>query len=218
MSDEQEILSHHPSPITHRSSDRAQLRRTMRAQRNAVAAPARRIVARAVARHISHAQLLHKGQRIAVYAAFDGEIDLTPLVRIAKRAQCVLYAPRIVNMRARKMEFVELSSQIRASGVHSHQKSIREPRTHLQRRINPRLLDVVFVPVVAFDMHGWRLGFGAGFYDRKFQFLRRSFKKKPLLIGVAYEFQCVQQQKSQPWDIFLDAVVTENGLHRCYTR
>jgi 5-formyltetrahydrofolate cyclo-ligase len=74
---------------------------------------------------------------------------------------------------------------------------------------------VVLLPLVAFDMHGWRLGFGAGFYDRKLSFLRRKFCRKPLLIGVGYEFQRVPPQTPGAWDVLLDAVVTERGFQRC---
>ena len=198
-------------------SDRTQLRLAMRQQRKAIPESIRNATAHAIARHLSRA-LLTKGQRIAVYAAFDGEIDLAPIVRLAKRAQCNVYAPRIVNMRARTMEFIELAtrdSYKATSGYKTNRFSILEPRSNLQRRIDPRLLDVVLVPLVAFDAHGWRLGFGAGFYDRKFGFLRRRFRPKPLLIGVGYEFQRVPRQTPSPWDVLLNAVVTERGIQCC---
>jgi 5-formyltetrahydrofolate cyclo-ligase len=71
------------------------------------------------------------------------------------------------------------------------------------------------MPVVAFDAHGWRLGFGAGFYDRKFGFLRHGFRRKPVLVGVGYEFQRLACQNPRPWDVLLDYVLTERGLQRC---
>ena len=206
MSDEQETRTHH-------SLARPQLRLTMRQQRKALPQSARHAASYAIARHLMHTRLLAPGRRIAVYAAFDGEIDLTPFVRIAKRARCVVYAPRIVNMRARRMQFIELAPH---AGYKRNQFSILEPHNNLKKRIDPRLLDVVLIPVVAFDAHGWRLGFGAGFYDRKFAFLRRGFRTKPLLIGVGYEFQRVPPQIPSSWDVLLDRVVTERGLHRCH--
>jgi 5-formyltetrahydrofolate cyclo-ligase len=110
------------------------------------------------------------------------------------------------------MEFVELDVR---QGQRRNRHSIPEPRVQLHRRIDPRLIDIVFVPVVAFDTHGWRLGFGAGFYDRKFAFLRRGFRRKPILIGVGYEFQRLPQQVAHPWDVLLDYAVTERGVQRC---
>jgi 5-formyltetrahydrofolate cyclo-ligase len=53
---------------------------------------------------------------------------------------------------------------------------------------------------------------GAGFYDRYFAFLRtRPASRRPQLIGIAYSFQQVVSLTPQPWDVPLDAVVTEKG-------
>jgi len=213
MRDEQETRTHHPPPIASPTLDRNALRLAMRQQRKAVPQLVRHAVAHSIAWHLSRSRLLAKGQRVAVYAAFDGEIDLTSVVRQAQRIRCTLYAPRIVNMRARRMEFIKL---LKDSGNKRNRHAILEPRTNLEQRINPRLLDVVLLPVLAFDVQGWRLGFGAGFYDRKFAFRRRAFKRKPLLIGIGYEFQRVTPQTPSPWDVLLDAVVTERGIRRCY--
>jgi 5-formyltetrahydrofolate cyclo-ligase len=194
----------HTSDPAPASPERRQLRLAMRRQRNATPLPARRAAAHAVAGHLARAQLFVRNARIAVYEAFDGEIDLRPTVARARRAGCALYAPHIVDMRARRMHFVELSK----IGTHAR----------LQRRIDPRMLDVVLVPLVAFDVHGWRLGFGAGFYDRKFAFMRRGPRNKPLLIGIGYEFQRVPAQHPEPWDVSLHAVATERGLYRVRAR
>jgi len=71
----------------------------------------------------------------------------------------------------------------------------------------------VLVPLVAFDDAGNRLGMGAGYYDRSFAF-RRAAPSPPLLVGVGYEFQRVPALAAQPWDVPLDAVLTERGLQR----
>ena len=191
------------------SSDRPLLRRALRQQRNDVPKAVQDTTARAVARSIVASQLLRTAQRIAVYSAFDGEIDLAGVIAHAKRIGCTVYAPRIVTLRSRKMHFIEID---RVALRKLDTRSLVEPRMHLHRRVDPRLLDIVFVPLVAFDDRGWRLGFGAGFYDRAFAFKRRTWRRRPLLVGVAYEFQRVSLQKPSPWDVLLDAVVTERGL------
>ncbi len=176
----------------------------MRQRRKSVSKPLRVHAAYSIARRLKGMQLLRKGRRIAVYKAIDGEIDLTPFVRHAQRVGCAVYTPRILNMRSRKMEFVAWSRQARAVSAHLS-------------RINPRHLDVVLVPLIAFDVHGWRLGFGAGFYDRKFAFMRRGFLRRPRLIGIAYDFQLTQPQTPRPWDVLLHAVVTEQRIYPCRT-
>ena len=73
-------------------------------------------------------------------------------------------------------------------------------------------LDVVLVPLVAFDRRGGRLGMGGGYYDATFAFLAsRTCWHEPKLVGVAFSFQEVPHIDSDPWDIPLSAVVTERG-------
>jgi 5-formyltetrahydrofolate cyclo-ligase len=75
-------------------------------------------------------------------------------------------------------------------------------------------LDVVVLPVVGFDPRGNRLGMGAGYYDRA---LRRRLERgaawrRPLLVGVAFACQQLDDIPASPWDVPLDLVVTERGV------
>ena len=196
--------------------ERPLLRRTLRRQRNTLASSTRREASLAVMRRILRLRWLHPGARVALYDAFDGELDLAPVMRLAARRRCAIYTPRIRNLQRGRMDFVEVSGP----PVAAHARSIvpRQPFVGRYRYIDARDLDVVLVPIVAFDMHGWRLGFGAGFYDRKFSFRRRAARVKPLLVGVGYEFQRVGRLEPGAWDVPLDAVVTERALYRCRRR
>jgi 5-formyltetrahydrofolate cyclo-ligase len=71
---------------------------------------------------------------------------------------------------------------------------------------------VVFVPLLAFDGAGYRLGYGAGYYDRTLEALVA--QGSALALGVAYAGQEVRELPRQPHDRRLDAVVTENGVRR----
>jgi 5-formyltetrahydrofolate cyclo-ligase len=56
---------------------------------------------------------------------------------------------------------------------------------------------------------------GGGFYDRSFAFKKGpGRRKKPVLIGIAYQFQQVDELPRQPWDVPLDAVVTDTHLKK----
>jgi 5-formyltetrahydrofolate cyclo-ligase len=90
---------------------------------------------------------------------------------------------------------------------------IMEPQ--LGGRIDPRDLDLVLTPLVAFDDRGVRLGVGRGYYDRAFKFLRhRSHWRRPKLLGVAYELQRVGPLTPSSWDVPLWGVVTETEVRR----
>jgi 5-formyltetrahydrofolate cyclo-ligase len=69
---------------------------------------------------------------------------------------------------------------------------------------------VLLVPLLAFDRHGWRLGYGGGFYDRTLAVLRAA--GPTVAIGVAFAGQAVEAVPHDPaTDARLDAVVTEDG-------
>ena len=78
---------------------------------------------------------------------------------------------------------------------------------------NIRHFDLILVPLVAFDRNGNRLGMGGGFYDRALAFKNHnSSLRRPRLIGVAHHFQEVDEINPQPWDVRLDAILTDREL------
>ena len=70
------------------------------------------------------------------------------------------------------------------------------------------LPDVLLVPLVAFDKHKYRIGYGGGYYDR---YLAKVQKKKKLLtIGFAFSFQQIKKGYRNKFDKKLDFIITEN--------
>jgi 5-formyltetrahydrofolate cyclo-ligase len=73
--------------------------------------------------------------------------------------------------------------------------------------------DVVLVPLLAFDVRGYRLGYGGGFYDRSLEALRRV---KPILaIGLAYDELRLDGVPHLDYDEPLDWVLTPSGPIKC---
>jgi 5-formyltetrahydrofolate cyclo-ligase len=72
--------------------------------------------------------------------------------------------------------------------------------------------DVLLVPLLAFDRAGYRLGYGAGFYDRTLERLRRS--KRVTAIGIGFAGQEVDSVPRDQYDQPLDWLVTENFVLR----
>ena len=70
--------------------------------------------------------------------------------------------------------------------------------------------DVILAPLLAFDRHGYRLGYGGGFYDRTIENLRQT--KSVSVFGVAYAAQEMNRVVRGPFDQPLDAVITELGV------
>jgi 5-formyltetrahydrofolate cyclo-ligase len=70
--------------------------------------------------------------------------------------------------------------------------------------------DVTIAPVVGFDPQCYRLGYGGGFFDRTLA----SLPRKPRVFGIGYELQAIPTIHPLPHDIVMDAIVTEEGVHR----
>jgi 5,10-methenyltetrahydrofolate synthetase len=70
--------------------------------------------------------------------------------------------------------------------------------------------DAVLLPMNGWDTQGYRLGYGAGFFDRTLA----SLAKRPVTIGVSYELAQLDTIYPQSWDIPMDYVVTERGVYR----
>jgi 5-formyltetrahydrofolate cyclo-ligase len=71
--------------------------------------------------------------------------------------------------------------------------------------VTPRAL---IIPLLGFDEAGYRLGYGAGYYDRTLA----SFAEKPLCVGVGFELARMETIHPLPHDIPMDFIVTEAGL------
>lgn len=88
---------------------------------------------------------------------------------------------------------------------------IREPKTEYIRLSESKLIDLVIVPGVSFDVSGNRIGFGAGYYDRFMKRLRHDAVKAAL----AYSFQVTDAIPSDKYDIPMDYIITEKGTISC---
>ncbi len=67
----------------------------------------------------------------------------------------------------------------------------------------------LLIPPIGFDLHGYRLGYGGGYFDRTLA----AMAPQPLKIGVAFELSRISTIQSQPHDIPMDFIVTEAGVH-----
>jgi len=72
------------------------------------------------------------------------------------------------------------------------------------------LPDTVLLPMNGFDRRGFRLGYGAGYFDRTLA----ASTRRPSVIGVTFELAAIDTIFPQPHDIPVDFVVTERGLYR----
>ena len=142
---------------------------------------------------------------IAMYIANDGEIDPVEAMHWCWSNDKTVYVPVIPEGAGRNLAFAELRSDTRFT---ENRFGIREPDVPMETMLPSHQLDLVLLPLVAFDAKGNRVGMGGGYYDKTFEFLKDRLQDKPKLVGLAHELQRVETIAAEQWDIPLSVVVT----------
>lgn len=184
--------------------DREALRRAGRHARMHLSA---RYRAYAAHRAAIHARLLaHRLQArsIGAYIAYGSELDTQPLLTmLCAQPRTTLCLPRVT--RDGQMVFQQWSGGPLRTGAFGIPSPVSGPRCFAG------VLDLLLLPLVAFDRAGSRLGAGAGYYDR---YLAKAPRHRPFICGYAFAAQEVDAIERAPWDIPLQGIVTERGFRR----
>lgn len=147
---------------------------------------------------------LQSSMSVGAYLANDGEIDPSLLVEMLQSQQKRVALPCIDIERQNSLKFAPYQA---STQLVTNQFGIKEPQNGPW--ISPTELDLVLLPLVAFDLKGNRLGMGGGFYDRAFSFKQPSTGfLAPRLVGLAHECQQVTALRAESWDIPLDGILT----------
>lgn len=190
---------------------KAQLRVKMRARRARLTLDEQRRAAARVLAQLATTREFLVSRRIACYLPNDGEIDTGAIIERIRRMHKVVYLPVLSRWRHDRLWF---AAALPETELVPNRLGILEPRVPARARLRAENLDLILLPLVAFDLRGNRLGRGAGFYDRSLAFLRRRrFLRKPRLFGLAHDFQRVPKIGADPWDVALDGVVTERTVY-----
>ncbi len=198
-------------PLFVNNQPRRELRRRLRKSRRAVSGSHRQRSETLIARRVARLPVYKAAACIAVYLSFDGEVDLSELMKTASMSGKALVLPVIRRRSGSGMCFRRYRP---GDPVRYNRFGIREPCLSDRRRIRPSSIDLVLMPVVGFDASGTRLGMGGGFYDRYFARLAKRPGLHHRLVGVAFECQKVERLQRHAWDIPMTAVVTETRIYR----
>ena len=142
-------------------------------------------------------------KRIALYRSVNGEVPVDGLAEffMSQGKKCCF--PRIEND---TMVFCDCDS-LKDDEFDQSSFGIKEPASS-KPVVDPKSIDVVVLPAVAYNEEGTRLGMGGGYYDRYFGSLGSD---RPYLLGICYEFQICSDVPGTDNDISADfiAVIPE---------
>jgi 5-formyltetrahydrofolate cyclo-ligase len=180
------------------------IRQEMRRRRRTLTAVELDAAERMVAASAAQLEEFRTASVILAYAATDHEVPCGALIEAAFAQSKRVFLPRL---RGDRMSFAEYR---RGTELRPGAMGIPEPLGD-QLEVSAVAGALAFVPLVAWDATGSRVGRGGGHYDRAFTGPTRP----QCLVGLGYTFQQHAALPRDPWDLRLDWVITEREAVRC---
>ena len=146
-----------------------------------------------------------KSTIIASFLSINSEIPTAPLNKILEKFGKVLCLPTMPKNKSGILIFKRYSIGDKLS---AGPYGVKEPLNN-----NVYLPDIIFTPCLAFDINGFRLGYGGGFYDKTISYLN-DIKHNFLTIGLAYDDQKVDNVVHDGLDQKLNYILTEKQLYK----
>jgi len=141
----------------------------------------------------------------ALYASLASEVSTDGLMEELLREGKRLALPKVIGDRLELYQVRDPARDLSGRGAFG----IREPEPQRCERIAPEQVDLYLVPGVGFDLFGYRVGYGGGFYDR----LLPQRRLDVAVIGLAFDFQIVHAIAVGESDVPVHKVVTEEQVY-----
>jgi 5-formyltetrahydrofolate cyclo-ligase len=176
------------------------LRAQLRARRDALSERASR--SGAICARLAGLPEFVAAQAIHSYLAIGSEVDLRPILAGALKARKSVAVP-VVRSKSRDLSHSWITSLDPSAFTRG---ALGTPVPEPLRPSDPEAWDVILVPLLGFDRCGYRLGYGAGHYDRLLK------QTRGITIGVGFAAQEVPALPHAPHDVRLHHILTEDEL------
>lgn len=141
----------------------------------------------------------YQAQHIAFYQAFQGEISPQPAIEQLLAQGRQIYLPVLHPFSKHQLLFIAYQSP---RDLHPNRFGILEPRLDVRSVLPLEQLEMLFLPLLACDKQGNRLGMGGGFYDRTLAQIPNVAS-----VGLAHRCQQVEQLPIESWDMPLKHII-----------
>ncbi len=184
---------------------KSQIRENVRKQRMQLTKKQIEDAAKVLAEHVINdgdpqlVEEIAKADTIALYRSVNGELSCDAITEHFVKAGKTICFPRV---KGDTMDFYEIKDLDADFSLGSY--DIPEPKKD-KRKIYPNDIDLIFVPAVAYTQDGARLGQGGGYYDRYLN--QFGAGKKPVTVGICYDFQVYSALPVESHDYMVDYVL-----------
>lgn len=148
------------------------------------------------------------------YWPLNHEVNIIHLIHYLLNNNKFCYLPTI-NYQENTLNFIRYTSKTK---LITNKFRILEPEYYSeQEQINPENLEIIFIPSIAFNQKGNRIGSGLGYYDRTLNKLPKSKLAKIKLIGLGFTQQQLDRYNFikftlDPWDVNLNYIITDENI------
>jgi 5-formyltetrahydrofolate cyclo-ligase len=180
-------------------SKRQALREEMKRRRSQMTPEQIRAASERIGLRIMELEPVKRALTLMGYSSIDQEVDVWSLLDSCQKAGKKILLPRV-----RRDKKLEAAEYIGREDLKPGAYGILEPTGAV---FPEQEIDVVIVPGLVYDAKGYRLGYGAGYYD---EFLPR-LRKDAFACGVAFEFQVIDNTYPHQADVPVHWIVTEHS-------
>lgn len=150
--------------------------------------------------------IYRKAKTIGLYASFNNEVSTAVVFNDSvKEGKKVLFPCIMEEKRELVFTPVQRLNELRQGPFGIMAPCSKGGKNYIGE------VELLFIPGVAYDLKGGRLGYGGGYYDRSMGKLI----KRPFIAALAYEFQIVDEVPVIPHDIRVDVIITEQRVITC---
>ncbi len=181
-----------------------ELRAALKERRAAIPAEQRREMDARIVANFAALEVFLQASALLVYAPLEGEINLLPLVRIARERGIPVAFPRC-DVETNTMQFYELLPSARLT-----EGAYRIPEPPADAPLcTPDARALCILPALSLDPTGARIGYGKGYYDRYLATF------PGIRAGAIYSTMILKRVPTEPHDLPVSLLVTERGVRRC---
>jgi 5-formyltetrahydrofolate cyclo-ligase len=185
---------------------KAALRATARARLAAISPGARAAAEAEIARRVWTVPEIAGARTLLLFASLPSEVHTDAIAAAARARGIVVTYPRCLpETREMRLHSVAAVDELRTGAY-----GIREPDEAACPLVGTEEIDAALVPGLAWDRAGGRLGRGAGYYDR----LLAAPAWRGFVCGIFFAAQEADAVPADPWDVAMDAVVTDREVWR----
>jgi 5-formyltetrahydrofolate cyclo-ligase len=178
---------------------KSQLRQQCRKLRASLGEENRTRASQSICEQLESWTIFQHSHSILTYMPIKNEVNLTPLLTRHPEKRWLL--PRILSEEEHRMVFHPYD----AARLVRHPFGMAEPAADLPT-VPPETIQLAFVPGLAFDRRGWRLGYGGGYFDR---FLKNF---AGVSAGIIFQVLLLDEIPRGPFDVPMQWIVTELGV------